>query len=209
MGKAQFGGYRSVSLTRGYGFVLLVAFGTLLSGCPLDNLQGPSTVQVGNVATFTMRLTRGSELYPDTNEPFVVAEVPSDWEFDTASFEGTSMGDPVSGTGSVADFDFSDCTQWPAVRQGYKRIMISAGKYENQGDDYADINISFSVGPGMGSKSVRFWAGANTIHHCDYEPVGMDVAVQGKPIPASSPAGLLVLMIAVLTAGILVLRRTL
>ena len=188
-------------------FLTIVALAVLVSGCPLEDLQGPDTVEPGGQATFTMTMRydgTGSEV----GQPFIVAEIPDTWTFESLSFDGTSLGNPVSGTGHLVTFDYSGCaaSTWPPLREGYRRIFITEKSHPIGQGDTADISITFHVGQDVGEKTLRFWAMA--YYECKYEPAEIDVAVRSRPIPATTRLGLLTLLGGILTGGLLAIRRT-
>ncbi len=137
----------------------------LAVGCTrIAILSGPSTLSVGELATYVLSLSGshwGSNLMY-----YVVAEVPIGWSLTSSSYTGTAGGVPISGSGTVVTGMSSPCLNGP--RDGFQYIWVAAGPYSTTSSDTAQATLQLAASAlPAGEFAVRFWFVTSDDYSCN------------------------------------------
>ncbi|MFN7988649.1 MAG: hypothetical protein U0529_14330 [Thermoanaerobaculia bacterium] len=141
--------------------LLLPAIAFMTIACAIDSVTGPSSGRPYASLSYSIH-ARGSECGSFTDFiglGVLVADVPSDWQFDAARFSGLFAGQPVSGDGVLNACDSIFVSPPPA--SGFQRFCIVSSKaLRLTTEDEATIVVTFRAGGTVGEFPLQFRAGA-------------------------------------------------
>jgi 6-phosphogluconolactonase (cycloisomerase 2 family) len=127
-----------------------------LTGCTtIALISAPEFLNVGDTATFVLDV---SAWVPGTADwVYVVAEVPDSWTLQASTYQGSSDGQPVSGSGTVVSDPNPGCV--PTARDGYQIQWISDGPFTySVSSDGAAVTLEYQVNDlPAGEITTRFW----------------------------------------------------
>jgi len=197
----------------------LTAFALLTLACVVDNISGPSVVAPNSPATYRMTFHAGSCAAYNIARGVLLIDVPTGWQFQSATFTGVLNGFPASGGGEL----LTPCSgaPWgspaPSTPPGYSRLCVQTPVvYGFQLTDSVQVTVSLLTGTTFGHYTLRWFAAAtypldNPLGLCLQEqPSLFDVTVaahEAAAIPALSLPALLLLSLALALSGLVALRH--
>ena len=187
-----------------------------LTACVIQGITGPTVCAPLSSVTYTISALGGScPYYPQDfiASGVLVADIPSDWQFQSAQYDGAFAGIPSTGSGVLRPCN--TIFSYPAPAPGFQRLCIAmeSARHMTTGS-YATIHASFRTGNTEGLFPLQFRVGAyspNVVGGCVQQTateyaVAVHAADAAPSVPSLSHLGLAVLAVFLGIAGLIALR---
>lgn len=147
-----------MTITKRSLFVLVLLL--ILVGCFVTGLTGPTTVTVGQSATYDIPFETDSSGTNGT--AYVFVDVPTGWTLTGATYNATVNGSATSGNATTGVVQSgTPCIAVPAPAAGYQRHGFSATFPTVTGSDSGTLHVTFTVSGPAGGYTLRAFGGGS------------------------------------------------
>lgn len=173
---------------RGRAVPLLLLAGLLvLVACFVNGLTGPTSVTIGQSATYDVGFATTSS--GSNGTAYVFMDVPSSWVVTNATYNATVNGSATSGSATTGvNYASSPCVATAPPALGYQRVGFSATFPTVTSSDNGTLHVTFTTGGPAATYTLRaFGAGSfgGPTQQCNSNQTStLDVTVSAAPVTA-------------------------
>lgn len=195
------------------GALLLLSVSAFV-GCDITSFTGPQLMGLDQLVSYSVGVSSAGNL-STSMDLHVLMRVPSDWGVSSASYAGTVLGSPVSGTptqsGSNPTITCDFTTLVGAKPAGYQDVYFSMTFPSGVSDtDSGTLTVDFTTGSEQGPHTLSTATAADETDDDSQGACGeaatLNVTIL-PGLPSMGPVGLVVLATGLASAGLAFLRR--